>query len=227
LRELKEWSEATKKAKGWLEFHRSSPSSANNDALIEIALLWQGMAEAKPRDWAESPYKSRQEFLAAANEQFEEVLGKASDTTAKSFGDGHAYIAGNWGTVLMHLANLTKPQDEAKRIQRDSAHLFEIAIETPPKDERWQLNRIYLEGFSRKRDPTGFAAYCDGLKPTGKSAVACGRVLNGLVKAGHSTLPAAETEHLACQAARWAGQDAEIQKGCDQARQRMRRRNSP
>jgi len=227
LSEQKNWSEATKIAKGWLEFHRSSPSSADNGALIEIALLWKRLAEAGAAHWGDTPYKSKQELLAAANELFEEVAGKASGTTVASFPAGRAYIAGNWGTVLMDMAKLLRTRAESERVWHESAHLLDIAIEMSPRDDVWRLNRIYVEGLNRKSDPSGFASYCEALKPKGKPTTACGRVLYGLTKSGRLSLPAADVERLVCQAARWAREDVSIQKDCEQARQRIRRRESP
>jgi hypothetical protein len=223
LRDRKDWSEASKRAKGWLEFHRSSPSNADNSALVEVALLWKRLGEADPRYWEATPYKTRQELLLAANELFEEVGGKASAAKTTAFVGANAYIAGNWGTLLMDLANLTREQREADRIRQDSAHLLDIAIEVTPKDDVWRANRIYVEMKIRRTDPAGFASYCERLAPRGKIADACGRALYGLVKVGRPILPTPEIEHLACQAARWAHEAAQIQKECDQARQRMRR----
>ena len=136
---------------------------------------------------------------------------------------GNGYIAGNWGTVLMKLADSSSSPSEASQYRRDAAHLLDIAIKVPPKDEMWLLNRVYLEQKIRKADPSGFAAFCDGIGGSAKVASACGKGLHVLTQARRGEITASERERLTCKAATWARDAAGIQDECVHARQELRK----
>jgi hypothetical protein len=217
LRGSQQWSEATARAVGWLGFHRTSPSTADYSALIEVALLWKRLADLDARFWKTAPFKTKRDALLAANEIFEEAEGKATEAQPKPF------VAGDWGTMLRDLANATRDPAEVGRYRKNAARLLEIAIRGAPGDDAWLLNRVYLEQDILKRDPAGFAAYCEGRRPFSRVAMACGKVLFALATAKQISVSDSERKILVCKAAKWTAGAPHIQAECDRETHRPHR----
>jgi hypothetical protein len=217
LRGSQQWSEATARAVGWLGFHRTSPSTADYSALIEVALLWKRLADLDARFWKTAPFKTKRAALLAANEIFEEAEGKATEAQPKPF------VAGDWGTMLRDLANATRDPAEVGRYRKNATRLLEIAIKGAPGDDAWLLNRVYLEQDILKRDPAGFAAYCEGIRPSSRVAMACGKVLFALATAKQISVSDSERKILVCKAAKWTAGAPHIQAECDRETHRPHR----
>jgi hypothetical protein len=217
LREAKEWSEAATKALKWLEFRKSFPNPGDHSALIEVALLWRHLADPRIELPETAQFKTRQEPLMAANGLFEEAEGNVTNAQPK------APVAGNWGTTLRDLANTTRDPVEADRYRQNAARLLDIAAKGSQDEKAWLLNRVYLEGDIRKRDPAGFASYCEGIRPFSPVAAACGKVLFALISKGPTSLSESERAQLVCKAAKWAGDAPPIQAACKLARHKLQR----
>ena len=217
LREAKKWSEAATKALKWLEFRKSFPNAGDHSALIEVALLWRHLADPKIELPETAQFKTRQEAMMAANGLFEEAEGNVTEAQPK------APVAGNWGTTLRDLANTTRDPVEADRYRQNAARLLDIAAKGSQDEKAWLLNRVYLEGDIRKRDPAGFASYCEGIRPFSPVAAACGKVLFTLINKGPTSLSESERAQLVCKAAKWAGDAPPIQAACKLARHKLQR----
>jgi hypothetical protein len=217
LRSSQQWQEATTRAMAWLGFHKSFPSPADHSALIEVALLWRRLADPKIALPETAPFKTRQEALIAANGVFEEAEGKVTEAQP------NAAVAGNWGTTLRDLANASRDPAIANQYRQNAARLLDIAAKGSQDEDAWLLNRVYLEQDVRRRDPAGFASYCEGIRPFSRVAKACGNVLFALATAKQISVSDSERERLVCKAAKWTAGAPHIQAECDRERHRPHR----
>jgi hypothetical protein len=216
LRGQQKWEEATARATAWLGFHKSFPSDADKSALLEVALLWKRLADPRVKLWKAAPFKSPYEALSGANEILEEAEGKVMDAQPSPS------TAGNWGTLLRDLANLSRDATQASKYRQNAVRLLDIAVKGAPGDDAWLRNRVYLEQDLRKRDPSGFAAYCEGIRPFARVAKACGKVLFASINRGQVAMPDAERTRLVCKAAAWTGRDPSVQAECERAKRNLR-----
>lgn len=217
LCEAKKWSEAATKALKWLEFHKSFPNAGDHSALIEVARLWRHLGDPKIELPETAQFKTRQEALMAASGLFEEAEGNVTDAQPS------ASVAGNWGTLLRDLANATRDPTVANQYRQNATRLLDIAAKGSHDQDAWLLNRVYLEQDIRRRDPAGFASYCEGIRPFSRVAKACGNVLFALATAKQISVSDSERERLVCKAAKWTAGAPHIQAECDRERHRPHR----
>ena len=208
-RKQRHWSECLGIANTWLPFRAALHTNQDERALVEIALLWKVLGEEVGESHVVegAPCHSPGECFARAEALLRDV------TSGVTAAEMPAYVAGNFGTILMRRSQYAKDAAEARKLRLEAADLLEHAGAIDKASRDWAGNLLYLQDKLLVDDSDAMLKFCRGLQFDDLKQ-RCGEMLWRHVRSRKKDLPRDTYRAAVCGAASLVGKDHKSSKEC-------------